>query len=213
MTQIEPTLPRAQSPTKDGLADGPAPPDRSERLLEAMHREFPGFEIRRKKGDFVQAAISCALAVITLGRQRSYLTRYHTVLFGKLYVPESYVDLSDADRYILLMHERVHLVQRRRLGDLAMTFVYLVPLFPLWLAWGRARLEWEAYTATLRATAEVRGIDAARALESEIVRRFVGPDYGWMWPFPSAIRRWFRAVIAELEAPAIEVKKSGPALT
>jgi hypothetical protein len=86
------------------------------------------------------------------------------------------------------------------MGDLAMAFVYLVPFFPLFLAWGRARLEWEAYVETIRATAEVRGLDAARALREEIVRRYVGPDYGWMWPFPRSIRRWFGEVIAELEA-------------
>jgi hypothetical protein len=27
----------------------------------------------------------------------------------------------------------------------------------------------------------------------------VGPDYGWMWPFPATIRRWFGRVIAELK--------------
>ncbi len=79
-----------------------------------------------------------------------------------------------------------------------MAFVYLVPVFPLFLAWGRARLEWEAYSATIRSTAELHGLPAARALEGEIVRRFVGPDYGWMWPFPGTIRRWFRSVIAQL---------------
>ena len=100
--------------------------------------------------------------------------------------------MDDDDRYILLRHERVHLRQRRRMGDVAMAFVYLVPFFPLFLAWGRARIEWEAYVETIRATAEVRGLDAARArCEEEIVRRYVGPDYGWMWPFPRDDARWF----------------------
>jgi hypothetical protein len=94
----------------------------------------------------------------------------------------------------------VHLRQRRRMGDVWMAVVYLLPFFPLFLAWGRARIEWEAYIETIRATAEVRGIDAARALEGEIVRRYVGPDYGWMWPFRGTVRRWFREVIADLEA-------------
>ena len=31
------------------------------------------------------------------------------------------------------------------------------------------------------------------------MRRYVGPDYGWMWPFPATIRRWFGEVIAGLE--------------
>jgi hypothetical protein len=103
--------------------------------------------------------------------------------------------MSDAARYILLRHERVHLRQRQRMGDLAMAFVYLVPIFPIFLAWGRARIEWEAYVETIRATAEVHGLDAARALEPEIVERFTGPDYGWMWPFPGTVRRWFAEAI------------------
>src|ERR1700733_9503379 len=153
---------------------------RHEALLDDIRREFPGFEVVPK------------LAVVTLGGQRRYLTHYHTVLFGKLYVPDSWPRMDDDARYILLRHERVHLRQRRRMGDLVMAFVYLFPIFPLFLAWGRARIEWEAYVETIRATAEVHGLDAARALEDEIVRRYVGPDYGWMWPFPRAVRSWFR---------------------
>ncbi len=112
--------------------------------------------------------------------------------------------MDDDARYILLRHERVHLQQRRRMGDLLMAFVYLVPVLPLFLAYGRARIEWAAYVETIRATAEVHGVGAARELEREIVRRYVGPDYGWMWPFPSVIRRWFAEVIAELTEPKAE---------
>ena len=88
------------------------------------------------------------------------------------------------------------------MGDPLMAFVYLVPFFPLFLAWGRARIEWEAYIETIRATAEVHGLGAARRLEPEIVQRFVGPDYGWMWPFPRTVRRWFAEAMADVEAEA-----------
>src|SRR5262249_6561271 len=155
----------------------------------------------------LQRAIHVALAMITLGGQRSYLTRYHTVLFGKLWVPESWDAMGDLDRYVLLRHERIHLRQRKRMGDVWMGFVYLVPFFPLFLAYGRARIEWEAYTETLRATAEVRGVHAAEGLREHIVGRFVGPDYGWMWPFRGAVNGWFDAVMDELraEGPAVGV--------
>jgi hypothetical protein len=167
-----------------------------------MKAEFPRFAVVPKHESALQRAIGVALAIVTFGGQRHYMTRYHTVLFGKLYVPDVWAQTDDDARYILLRHEHVHLRQRRRMGDLVMAFVYLVPFFPLFLAWGRARIEWEAYVETIRATAEVHGMDAARALEGEIVRRYVGPDYGWMWPFPGAIRGWFREVIADLEAEA-----------
>jgi hypothetical protein len=175
---------------------------RHEALLREIRDEFPAFAILPKRTSALQRAIAVALAIITLGGQRHYLTRYHTVLFGKLWVPDSWDSMGDDERYILLRHERIHLRQRRRMGDLTMAFVYLVPFFPLFLAWGRARIEWEAYVETIRATAEVRGLAAARALESEIVRRYTGPDYGWMWPFSSVVRGWFREVIDDLEAEA-----------
>jgi hypothetical protein len=176
------------------------PPSRHEAFLAEIRAEFPSFEVLPKRGDRLQQAIATTLAVITLGGQRSYMTRYHTVLFGKLYVPDTWAIMDDVSRYILLRHERVHLRQRRRMGDLAMAFVYLVPFFPLFLAWGRARIEWEAYVETLRATAEVHGLPAARALEPEIVSRFTGPDYGWMWPFPATIRRWFGEALDDIAA-------------
>jgi hypothetical protein len=175
---------------------------RHEALLDDLRREFPSFAVVAKRGDALQRLIAVVLAVVTFGGQRRYLTHYHTVLFGKLYVPEAWQRMDDDARYILLRHERVHLRQRRRMGDVVMAFMYLVPFFPLFLAWGRARIEWEAYVETIRATAEVHGLGAARALEDDIVRRYLGPDYGWMWPFPRAVRGWFREVVADLEAEA-----------
>jgi hypothetical protein len=167
-------------------------------LLDELKAEFPSFAIRYKETSRLQQAIHVALEVVTFGGMRVYLTGYYTVLFGTLWVPESWDRLDDVDRVILLRHERVHLRQRKRMGDVVMAFVYLVPFFPLGLAYGRARIEWEAYTETLRATHEHYGLGAAKALRGHIVDRFVGPDYGWMWPFRKTVERWFDEVIAEL---------------
>lgn len=171
----------------------------SEPLIAEISAEFPAFAIRYKSASGLQRAIDRALRIITFGRQRVYLTHYYTVLFGTLWVPDSWDSLGDIGRYVLLRHERVHLRQRARMGDLAMAFVYLVPFFPLFLAYGRARIEWEAYLETMRATAEVSGIEAARALRPEILRRFVSADYGWMWPFPAAVGRWFDEAMSTIE--------------
>lgn len=172
----------------------------SERFVGDLKAEFPAFRILRKRGDALSRAIDVALRVVTLGGQRHYLTRYHTVIGDTLYVPETWDEMSDLDRVILLRHERVHLRQRRRYGGALMAFLYLVPFLPLGLAYGRARLEWEAYTETLRATAELLGVDAARSreLREHIVRRFTGPDYGWMWPFRATVEAWYDRALAEL---------------
>jgi hypothetical protein len=173
----------------------------SERFLSDLKAEFPSFCIKRKRGDSLSRAIDLALRVVTLGGQRHYLTRYHTVIGDTLYVPETWDELSDLERVILLRHERVHLRQRRRYGGALMTFLYLVPFLPLGLAYGRARIEWEAYTETLRATAELQGRAAleSRELREHIVRRFTGPDYGWMWPFRSVVEGWYDRVVTELQ--------------
>lgn len=173
---------------------------RHERFLDEIRAEFPSFRIRKKRESSLQRAIHVALLVITLGGQRVYMTRYHTVLFGTLWVPDAWDEMSDADKYILLRHERVHLRQRKRLGDLLMAWVYLVPFFPIFFAWGRARLEWEAYVETIRATAEVHGLEAAANLRAHIVKRFTGPEYGWMWPFEKSVNAWFDEALADVRA-------------
>jgi hypothetical protein len=173
----------------------------TERYLRALCAEFPRFKIVPKAESRLSRLIDIVLKLVTVGGQRHYLTRYHTVIGDTLYVPAAWAAMTDEARVILLRHERVHLLQRRRYGFPLFAFLYLVPFLPLGLAYGRARLEWEAYRETLRATAELRGRVALHApeLRAEIVRRFTGPDYGWMWPFPDHIHLWFDQALAELE--------------
>ncbi|HEY4103601.1 MAG TPA: hypothetical protein VGM44_06905 [Polyangiaceae bacterium] len=169
-----------------------------------MRAEFRAFRIVPKRGHWPSRAIDLALKFLTFGGQKHYLTRYHTVIGETLYVPPTWEAMSDVERVILLRHERVHLRQRRRYGSVVMTFLYLVPFFPLGLAYGRARIEWEAYEETLRATAELLGPEAARSptLRAHIIERFTGPDYGWMWPFERAVQTWYDRALANLPAPA-----------
>ena len=183
----------------------PEPPHADlEALLHQLEGEFPGFRIVPKRESRLNWLIDKLLKAITLGGQRTYLSRYHTVIGSTLYVPATWDEMSAVDKVILLRHERIHLLQRRRLTFLGLAFVYLVPWLPLGLAYGRAKLEWEAYTETLRATAELKGLEAAEAsdLREHIIARFTGPDYGWMWPFPRQLNAWYDAVLQELRSSA-----------
>ncbi|NRA32112.1 MAG: hypothetical protein HRU17_02110 [Polyangiaceae bacterium] len=189
-------------PTRRAEAQTPPTEDLDWRgLITAIEEEFPRFRIVAKRGNTLSHAIDRALRLLTFGGQQRYISHYHTVLGYTLYVPDSWEDTEAVDRAILLCHERVHLRQRRRLGFLSMAFLYLIPLFPLGLAYGRARLEWEAYAETLAATARYRGIAAARSpqLRDQIVRRFTGPDYAWMWPFPNQVNSWYDEVLIGLD--------------
>jgi hypothetical protein len=182
----------------------------SDAFIQEISREFPRFRIVPKAGNPLSRAIDIALRVVTLGGQRHYMTRYHTVLGDTLYVPLTWPSMAPVDRVILLRHERVHLRQRRRYGFVGMAFLYVFVWFPLGLAYGRARIEWEAYRETLAATAELKGMAAARdvALREHIIQRFLGPDYGWMWPFRSQIDAWYDEALAGLDSPARPVKDS-----
>lgn len=172
----------------------------SAELIAEIAHEFPGFRLVAKRESAFSVAIDRALRLVTFGAQRSYLTHYHTVIGKTLYTPDSWAAAAELDRMVVLRHERIHLRQRRRYGLPLMAFLYFVPFFPLGLAYGRARLEWEAYEETLRATAELCGLERAQspALRAGIVKRFTGGDYGWMWPFKRQVERWYDRVLAEL---------------
>jgi hypothetical protein len=171
-----------------------------ERYLDALRAEFPRLRIVAKADDRFSRLIDAALRVVTLGGQREFLTRYVTTIGRTIYLPEGWERRTAESRYVTLRHEAVHLRQFRRLGLVPTAVVYLLPLLPLGLAWGRARLEWEAYAETLRATAEVHGLEAARdpTLHAHIRRQFTGPAYGWMWPFERSVQRWIDRLLAEL---------------
>jgi hypothetical protein len=173
----------------------------SSRFEQELVREFPNFRIIAKETSPLSRAIDIALRLLTLGAQREFMTRYHTVIGSTLYVPSRWDETPDLARLLTLRHERVHLRQRRRYGDLGMVFLYLFPFLPLGLAYGRARIEWEAYSETLRATAELCGLPAARdpALRAYITKQFTSGAYGWMWPFPTTITRWYDDALARIE--------------
>jgi hypothetical protein len=174
----------------------------AEDLIADIRREFPTFRVVKKRDRALLRVIDVVLRVVTAGAQREFMTRYHTVLFGILYVPDAWENAPDVARIITLCHERIHLRQRRRYGDVLLAFLYLVPFFPLGLAYGRARIEWEAYAETLRATAQYAGLEAVRSpeLRRYVVRQFTSGAYGWMWPFPRTVERWYDAALARAES-------------
>ncbi len=147
--------------------------------------------LRAKDTSRVQGFIAGALRVLTLGGQDRYASEYVTTLGHTIWVPADWDRWPHRARYKVLRHERVHVAQFERLGWVGMVLVYGFLPLPAGLAWGRAVLEWEAYAETLRVEFELDGWAAAadRRLHDGIVRRFTGPDYGWMWPFEGWVRR------------------------
>lgn len=169
-------------------------------FLADMAAEFPKFVIIRKETSPLSKAIDVFLKVITFGGQRDYITHYYTVIGDRLYVPEGWDDVDPVSAVITLRHERVHLRQRRRYTMPLFMLVYLFLPFPFLLSYGRARIEWEAYTETLRATLELAGEDAVKSpfLRARIVRQFTSAAYGWMWPFRRTVEGWYDTALARI---------------
>ncbi len=166
--------------------------------LSDLRARFPRLRVIHKRDDGLSRFLDVLVRIATFGGNPSYMSRYVTTLGQSIYLPASWEARGELERVIVLRHEAVHLEQFRRHGKLGMALLYLVPICPIGLALGRARLEWEAYAETFRATAELLGLEAARdpALREHVLSQFVGPAYGYMWPFRRQVGRW---IDAELE--------------
>lgn len=164
---------------------------RYEAFVDALAREPRPVVIRAKGTSRLQRFIDRALWALTFGGQDRYLSDYVTTLGRTIWVPSDWDQTSHRARYKVLRHELVHVRQFERYTWPGMVLIYGFFPLPAGLAWGRAMLEWEAYAETLAVEAELEGVAAAHApaLHDEIVRRFTGPDYGWMWPFEGWVRR------------------------
>jgi len=178
--------------------------DRYQALLAHIAREIPGFRVVRKDRSRFQRLIHGALVAITFGAQRSYLSSYQTTIGRTVYVTPDWDELPAAQRYVTMRHERIHLLQFRRYTTVGMAILYLLLPLPLGLAWFRARFEWEAYVEGMRAAVEIfgRAHVESRAYRDHVVAQFTSGAYGWMWPFPAAVERWYDEALATLGVTA-----------
>ena len=176
--------------------------DRYVALVDALRAEIPGFRIIRKDRSPLHRAIHHALVVVTFGRMRDYLESYQTTIGKTVYVTSDWDDWHPDRRYVTLRHEAVHLRQFRKLTLPVMAVLYVLLPLPLGLAYFRARFEMEAYAESIRAAAEVWGpsYPTATAYRAHVIDQFIGPSYGWMWPFRRAVERWYDGVLATLAA-------------
>ncbi len=89
-----------------------------------------------------------------------------------------------------LRHEAVHVRDQARWGPLFFISYFLLPIGPSFRAVWEAR----AYRETLRYIAAHAPRQRDWAVEW-VTSLFTGPSYGFMFPFPSLVRRWCRKVL------------------
>jgi len=179
---------------------------RYESLLVELKEEFPRFRLIHKSQSGFQKLIHSALKVVTFGQMRTYLSQYHTTLGQRIYVPDSWDDMSENSRYVTLCHERIHMRQFRKFTWPGMTLLYLLVPFPMGIAYFRARFEMEAYAESIRAAAEVWGAEYVQDdyYKDYLLSQFTGASYGWMWPYRGKLERWYQHALAAagVEKPA-----------
>jgi hypothetical protein len=178
--------------------------NRYDQLVLALRAEFPRFRIVRKDRSPFHKAIHYALIAVTFGRMRTYLGSFQTTIGNTVYVTSDWDDWDPDRRYVTLRHEAIHLRQFRRFTLPGMAVLYVLLPLPLGLAWFRAYFEKQAYAETVRAAAEVWGTDYPRRTEYRryVIDQFVGPSYGWMWPFRAGLERWYDRVLATISTVA-----------
>lgn len=173
-------------------------------LTQEIKGEFPEFNLVQKKDSFFMKLLFVLLLVVTFGAQKDFMSSYTTTVGYTIYVPTSWGELTENDRVITLRHERVHLRQLKKYGKFLFCFLYLLPFFPVGLAYWRARFEWEAYEETLRAIYEIHGeaslLDIKR--RDSIVSHFTTGNYGWMWPFKATVQGWYASAVEKIRRGA-----------
>ena len=82
-----------------------------------------------------------------------------------------------------------------------MAILYVLLPLPMGLAYFRARFEMEAYEETIRANAELHGVGYVRGADHRtyVIGQFMGPSYGWMWPFRKQLDRWYDRIVATID--------------
>lgn len=167
--------------------------------------EFPKFKIVSKRDSWLMRVISGFLWAITFGLIHDFMTRFITTIGYTVYVPGDWSTWSQAQRAIVLRHERVHMQQRAKYGMVLFTLMYVFLPFPCIFSYYRMKFEMEAYAETIKATCElyVTGIGLVQTPEvkANMVGHFTKAEYFWMWPFKKRVEAWYdetvRKVISE----------------
>jgi hypothetical protein len=156
-----------------------------------ISREFPSFKVVRKSDSFLMKVLNVFLRIITLNQMTEYMTDFTTTIGTTVYVPTAWEKYIPRTQIAILRHERIHMRQAARMGRVVFFLTYVFWYLPLFLSWGRAKLEMEAYEETMRAARE-NGVDITRAtFREDIIKHFTTGQYGWMWIRRRDVERWY----------------------
>jgi len=163
--------------------------------------EFPKFRVVQKSQSWFMRILSWILFF-----NRDFMSFFVTTIGNYMWTPTAWNgEWSDKTKAIILRHERVHLRQQQRYGMALYILRYLCWPLPMFLSYGRYLLEREAYEESLRAYVAYYGVDVLDDpnLKAGMIRHFTSSEYGWMWPFPKAVHRWYDQTVERIKATSV----------
>lgn len=149
-----------------------------------------GVKIIKKDTSWFFKALGKILWVLTLGKNKLFMTGFVTTIAKTIGVPSDFDGWSTEEKLGILKHELTHVAQYERYSVLFM-LAYLFAFFPVGLAYFRYRFEREAYVVGFR---ELLKNNSALQKEDMVawgVQEMTGPNYLWAWPFKKSVQRWF----------------------
>lgn len=179
-------------------------------LLKEIDEEFSGkvvLEVKSTK--WYWRVLGFLHYLVTFGN-KDFMTRITTVMGPKIGLPQDPEDMLSTELYELLLHERAHLRQMRRLsrnmwvGAFLHMLLYAFVFFPIGLAYFRAKYEKEGYKETIRAWIHLYGPEEVTELSKSliyknfIVKQFTSSVYLYMWPFKKRISRWYDKTLEDV---------------
>lgn len=161
-------------------------------LTAEIVAEFPSYQRRPKSDSWLMKLLGFFLPA-------GFMVSYMTTVRYTMYTPSNWDTWSAGTACALLQHERVHMRQSRSLTYPLYAFLYLCVL-PVGLAFFRTYFEKRAYAAQAAAWQQYGMTYADDQSKSFVSSQFTTSAYGWMWPFPKAIGKWYDSVVAQLNA-------------
>ena len=169
-------------------------------VVQDTRAEFPQFKLVPKRHNKFMERLDTLLRIVSFGGMDSFMTRVTTTIGFTVYTPEIWDALPEFDRAAILRHERVHMRQSRRMGSLRFKLYYLFWFFPIGFAWGRMKLEMEAYEESIRTRVEYAGKESLNdAYRESMIKHFTGASYVWTWPWRKRIERWYDGFVSGLD--------------
>lgn len=191
--------------------------DRFDKLWRRTQQEIPGVRIILHSESRLRRLLfwllSMSVSLFSFGKADTDWSSYTSTIGRTLYVPDTFWEWSDVERYVLLRHELVHLRQFRcwpfpflgvaglwRINAFVTGMCYL--FFPIPVFWTfRAKFEREGYTQSMLTYWEVwrswRSMDSWDRYVLHMEDTFGGSRYFWMWTRDRA-RRWAISTLGDI---------------